>query len=600
LFSSYFPFGAASRYRTIASRSNNSKLAHSLYISDACALHVVLFLLMSFLQAFERPREQLNVPHLHPFAFIHSIMTVTQLACVQDHLPSQPPPSKPIPVAMKQHALPDGAARLSVSHSQPGNFRPSMDPLWEDPNDVLHDHHHHPFQQQQQQMSLHEYALAVGCQEPVNPDSGTRSRTHSLPPAVHPPHVMKSSSTAAISYAHAARRSSEHHDNASTGHGQYRRNSLSHRSSACDYSSAASSVVMSSIPAPALNPVMEVQYQDDMHWERLALNSASSLPAPVPEFPLQGYMQNNYHYYFSWAQPQDYYGQSQPSSRASAQPHHGSDGYGVSWTTNAAHASSKYRVAHEHLFTTSDPQSDRLSEFVSKMVFVIFWHGSDAFDNILMALKMHSRASVGEIILQQANTPLASAFSATPEFVKYTKYLLQTMQISCSTALLSLFYLYRLRPRVEHMFVPGTFADAHRQNSGDPNENRYQYRRDPKLEYRLFTIAVVLANKYLDDNSYSNKAWSDVTGLELRKINIMEQEFMKYIDYNLVVEEREYVAWVNWLETYIGSVMAPAAQNFVFEPVRPFASYVQQRRCSLPVTPLYHVKHVHAGKISSF
>jgi hypothetical protein len=118
----------------------------------------------------------------------------------------------------------------------------------------------------------------------------------------------------------------------------------------------------------------------------------------------------------------------------------------------------------------------------------------------------------------------------------------------------------------------GTFGDQNppastNAASGDPQQQQqqrkqHQYRRDPKLEYRLFTIAIVLANKYLDDNSYSNKAWSDVTGLELRKINIMELEFMKYIDYSLLVKEREYVVWIKWLENHIKILMIPPAAAY--------------------------------------
>jgi hypothetical protein len=35
----------------------------------------------------------------------------------------------------------------------------------------------------------------------------------------------------------------------------------------------------------------------------------------------------------------------------------------------------------------------------------------------------------------------------------------------------------------------------------------------------------------------------------------MELEFMKYIDYSLLVKEKEYVAWVRWLEMFIRIVM---------------------------------------------
>lgn len=150
------------------------------------------------------------------------------------------------------------------------------------------------------------------------------------------------------------------------------------------------------------------------------------------------------------------------------------------------------------------------------------------------------------------------------------------MQISCSTAILSLFYLHLLRPQVKHLFVPGTFISTNNndQRSSTSSKPPQQYRRDPKLEFRLFSVALVLSNKYLDDNSYSNKAWCDVTGLDLRKLNIMEQEFMRYIDYRLVVREDEYNVWLGWLESLMHSVL-----NGVSTSVSP-AQHNNRRRAS--------------------
>jgi hypothetical protein len=164
----------------------------------------------------------------------------------------------------------------------------------------------------------------------------------------------------------------------------------------------------------------------------------------------------------------------------------------------------KFAKHHAAQFTSGDPHSDKLAEFVSKMVFYIFWYGSDSYDYLMMHGKLPS------------TMPLSNQHRASDDFIYYTKYLLETMQVSCSTALLSLFYLHRLKPRVEHLFVPGTFTSDNCANSKrqqPKGERAYegrqsqQYRRDSKLEYRLFTVALILANKYLDDNSYSNKVY---------------------------------------------------------------------------------------------
>ena len=241
-------------------------------------------------------------------------------------------------------------------------------------------------------------------------------------------------------------------------------------------------------------------------------------------------------------------------------------------------------------FQWGDPNSDRLAEFVSRMVFVIFWHGTETYAQAIQthlfqhhhptsmpltpdggSKSSHHSTMLSHVRFSSSHAPatICSMFQPTSEFIQYTKWLLETMQISCSTGLLALFYLHRLRPRVKHLFVPGTFeggssdgcSDVFQQQQHPLTPPRYQYRRDPKLEYRLFTISLVLANKYLDDHSYSNRAWADVTGLDLRKINIMELEFMKYIDYQLLAKEREYVLWIRWLETFIGPATALSASS---------------------------------------
>nr|CAG8456765.1 11535_t:CDS:2 [Entrophospora candida] len=52
-------------------------------------------------------------------------------------------------------------------------------------------------------------------------------------------------------------------------------------------------------------------------------------------------------------------------------------------------------------------------------------------------------------------------------------------------------------------------------------------------EYRLFTVSLILANKILDDHSYTNNTWSKVTTIPLLELNQAEQEFLKNCGYEL-------------------------------------------------------------------
>ncbi|KAG1146029.1 hypothetical protein G6F37_003595 [Rhizopus arrhizus] len=62
-------------------------------------------------------------------------------------------------------------------------------------------------------------------------------------------------------------------------------------------------------------------------------------------------------------------------------------------------------------------------------------------------------------------------------------------------------------------------------------------------EYRLFTVALMLANKFLDDNTFTNKTWSEVTGMKVTDLNIMELEFLDVLQFRLTVKKEEYERW---------------------------------------------------------
>src|SRR5688572_2490742 len=69
-------------------------------------------------------------------------------------------------------------------------------------------------------------------------------------------------------------------------------------------------------------------------------------------------------------------------------------------------------------------------------------------------------------------------------------------------------------------------------------------------EYRLFTVSLILANKILDDHSYTNKTWSQVTTIPLLELNQAEQEFLRNCGYELYVSNMEYLDWLRSLQAF--------------------------------------------------
>ncbi|KAF9985788.1 hypothetical protein BGZ75_002535 [Mortierella antarctica] len=61
---------------------------------------------------------------------------------------------------------------------------------------------------------------------------------------------------------------------------------------------------------------------------------------------------------------------------------------------------------------------------------------------------------------------------------------------------------------------------------------------------RMFLAALILASKFQQDRTYSNKAWSKISGLPVSEINLNEITFLALIDYRLFVSQPVFQKWV--------------------------------------------------------
>lgn len=107
----------------------------------------------------------------------------------------------------------------------------------------------------------------------------------------------------------------------------------------------------------------------------------------------------------------------------------------------------------------------------------------------------------------------------TPAFQKWVSNILSTTQVSQNVILLALLFIYRLKK----------FNPAVRGKKGS--------------EYRLMTVALMLGNKFLDDNTYTNKTWADVSRISVQEIHVMEVEFLSNLRYNLFASEKDWAQW---------------------------------------------------------
>ncbi|PWN47309.1 hypothetical protein IE53DRAFT_307907, partial [Violaceomyces palustris] len=61
---------------------------------------------------------------------------------------------------------------------------------------------------------------------------------------------------------------------------------------------------------------------------------------------------------------------------------------------------------------------------------------------------------------------------------------------------------------------------------------------------RMFLAAIMVSSKFLQDKTYSNRAWAKISGLPIRELGKLERVFLSSIDYRLVVNEGEWQQWV--------------------------------------------------------
>jgi hypothetical protein len=115
--------------------------------------------------------------------------------------------------------------------------------------------------------------------------------------------------------------------------------------------------------------------------------------------------------------------------------------------------------------------------------------------------------------------PLVPDAHPTIGFKKWVATILTTTQVAQNVILLALLFIYRLK--LTNPTVKGK----------------------PGSEYRLLTVALMLGNKFLDDNTYTNKTWAEVSGISVQEVHIMEVEFLSNMRYSLFTSKAKWEEW---------------------------------------------------------
>jgi hypothetical protein len=156
-----------------------------------------------------------------------------------------------------------------------------------------------------------------------------------------------------------------------------------------------------------------------------------------------------------------------------------------------------------------------------------------------------------------------------PSYRKFVHQILSSTRLPCATILLGLVYLRERMQAAPMCTMP----------------------REDVNVYRMLTIALLLASKFLDDNTFQNKSWSEVTSIPVQELNALEKDWLKDMRWNLHVDSdgnkgfsQLKATWDAWMKK--AAAPAPALAPIDTNNLRPRAhSTFSPTGSAYPFTP---------------
>jgi hypothetical protein len=166
-----------------------------------------------------------------------------------------------------------------------------------------------------------------------------------------------------------------------------------------------------------------------------------------------------------------------------------------------------------------DYEMDQMTDYVSEM-----------------AQEMYALFSTPQICLADIDIvrSVMPRSKVSPPFRKFVSGLLSSTRLPSSTILLGLNYLAK---RMTMLNTPTPYKTTDGQ------------------VWRMLTISLLLGSKFLDDNTFQNRSWSEVSGIPVSELNTLEMEWLMAIDFRLHVDpvtDSDFhlwlASWASWKE----------------------------------------------------
>lgn len=132
-----------------------------------------------------------------------------------------------------------------------------------------------------------------------------------------------------------------------------------------------------------------------------------------------------------------------------------------------------------------------------------------------------------------------SGTDPSPAFRRFAHQVLAQTLVSPTAFMLGLMYALRV---LQLAVITDESQDARL----DPEAVEIFAQPPSAAPFKLFTLGLMVANKHLDDNTFLNKTWNEVTGISLPELNRMERWYLEKCSYEITVPMS---TWTSFLES---------------------------------------------------
>jgi len=182
---------------------------------------------------------------------------------------------------------------------------------------------------------------------------------------------------------------------------------------------------------------------------------------------------------------------------------------------------------------------------------------------------------MAEYVAEMAIRVVTPEAPVTTAFRKFVSQVLTSTRLPSTTILLGMNYLAK---RINTLKSHGPFNASEGQ------------------VWRYLTVALLLGSKFLDDNTFQNKSWSDVSGIAVSELNTLEREWVVSMNWRLYVNldtQKDYHAWLDswrqWQQIKKTQVINPPSQERL--PLQPIETDLPRLNTKTPTYSNYLTSH---------